>query len=352
MTNDGYDDAVTAPDLVTVVIACHHEQRWPMLLEAIASVRMQRPAPAEIIVVVDHNEKLEQKLLEAGLGITVVPNSRAVGASGARNTGAFMASTPYVAFLDDDAVAHPRWLDTLVRPLLDDSTVVGTGGYVEAAWPESGRPAWFPSEFNWVVGASWNPVITRLEPCRNVWSENMAVRREVFTSCGGFREGFGKVGDRSSPEDTELCIRMSHHSHGGHWLRVADAIVDHHVPQHRASSRYFLRRCYLEGTGKAAMRSALGTVESLADESNYLRQVLPSAVQSKLREAVRSRSLRSLAEATAILLGTAAAAAGFASQHMPRGAAFRWRRPTDVPATHGLHYQKAGDLERTDLDAM
>ena len=63
----------------------------------------------------------------------------------------------------------------------------------------------------------------------------MAVRRAVFEKVGGFRVDFGKVGDVSRPEDTDLCIRMSTET-GGRWIFVPEAVVDHDVEAERAGS--------------------------------------------------------------------------------------------------------------------
>ena len=43
---------------VSIVICAYTERRWDLLLDVIESVRAQRLAPQEIIVVVDHNEDL------------------------------------------------------------------------------------------------------------------------------------------------------------------------------------------------------------------------------------------------------------------------------------------------------
>nr|BFE71392.1 hypothetical protein GCM10020092_046930 [Actinoplanes digitatis] len=66
-----------------------------------------------------------------------------------------------------------------------------------------------PAEFLWAVGGSYAGMPTSTAPIRNVWSASMVVRRETFLAVGGFRTGFGKLGNQNRPEDTELCLRMS-----------------------------------------------------------------------------------------------------------------------------------------------
>jgi glucosyl-dolichyl phosphate glucuronosyltransferase len=303
---------------VTVVIACHTEERWDSLQRAIASALAQRPAPARVIVAVDHNPALSARLRGTEPQVTVVDNDRGRGASVTRNTAAALAATPLLAFLDDDAIAASGWLARLLEPFADP-TVVGTGGGVDAIW-EVGRPTWFPDEFGWVVGASYRGMPTGSAPIRNVWSENMAVRRDAFEAVGGFSVDFGKVGQTSRPEDTDLCIRVAAARPGGTWIYVPDARVDHQVPGSRSTLAFFLRRSFWEGRGKVEMSRKLADQRDLASEGDYLRRTLPAGVARHLRAGVRQPRGTDLARAGSIVAGTAAAAAGGAVSLLWRGA--------------------------------
>ena len=187
-----------------------------------------------------------------------------------------------------------------------DPAVAGVGGRVDPLWATA-RPNWFPGEFDWTVGASYSGMPEPTAQVRNVWSNNMALRRAAFDAAGGFREDFGKVGAASRPEDTELCLRVT----SGSWLYEPASAVGHWVPAPRATLRYFLRRCYEEGKGKAQIAVMDGAATSTSAERSYTMRVLPGAVGRGLREAAtgdRSGALRS----AAIIGGFAMAAAGFA----------------------------------------
>ncbi len=293
---------------VSVVIACHTEERWSSLVRSIESALEQRPGPVEVIVAVDHNPRLYNSLSRELSGVTVVENEYAGGASGTRNTGASHASTPYLAFLDDDAHARPGWLGRLLEPF-EDQSVVGTGGKVEPEWAGP-RPRWFPDEFAWVVGASYTGLPKTRSPVRNVWSENMAVRRDVFEAVDGFRAGFGKVGNTSRPEDTDLCIRMSASAPGRRWIYVPDALVDHLVPAGRSTLRFFLLRSFSEGRGKIEMSMRLASERDLGSESHYLRRTIPIGIARNVKAAIAHGEWAYAERAAAILAGTTAAAAG------------------------------------------
>jgi GT2 family glycosyltransferase len=312
------------PDEIGVVIPCHTEKRWSQLSAAVASVLAQRPRPAEVVVVVDHNETLYERASRVLSGVTVLRNRYAQrGVSGNRNTGAFHLDTPLIALLDDDAYAHPGWLAALTAPFADPA-VCGTGGAIQPIW-ETGRPDWVPDEFLWAWGGSYTGMPTTTAPVRNVWSASMAVRRDVFAKVGGFRVGFGKVGDQSRPEDTDLCLRMSAVG-GDHWMYVPDARIDHPVPADKATFGYFLTRCYHEGRGKVELARLNHGRASLGSETRYLRRTLPAGIRRGLADALRGRGIARAAQAGTIVVGAAAAAYGGLVESLRR------RRPAPEPA--------------------
>ncbi len=296
---------------MSIVIACYTEKRWALLSSAVESALAQTYPAAEVIVVVDHNDQLRRQVAERWPTVTVLSNEFGRGASGARNTGALRATTPIIAFLDDDTNAEPTWLHTLVLPF-DDPGVIGVGGGVTPDW-EGHRPAWFPDEFGWVVGVTYRGLPEDVGEVRNVWAENMAVRADRFRQVDGFRLNFGKVGARSSPEDTDLCIRMA--ATGGTWLHVPKAVVTHHVPVDRSTFMFFVRRSFSEGEGKAALR-AFRPDEPLESERAYTRFVLPAAVRRGVRDAIVTRRLSPALQSGAILVGLASAAAGYLRQRL------------------------------------
>jgi len=291
---------------VTIVIPTHSADRWNLLVRTVASARSQALRPAAVIVVVDHNPELFRRIRRDLAGVTVLENAYAKGVSGYRNTGAFHAETSLIAFLDDDTVADPQWLGSLVRPFTDPA-VVGTGGGIRPDW-ENSRPRWMPDEFLWAVGGSYAGMPTRTAPIRNVWSASMVVRREVFTAVGGFRVGFGKLGDENRPEDTELCLRMSAYA-GGHWMYVPEAVIRHEVPARRATFSFFLHRCYAEGRGKVQMAGLHDGAGSLGAERAYLL-ALPKAVLRNLGAALTGRGVGHALKAGGVLAGVAAAGVG------------------------------------------
>ena len=112
---------------VSVVICAHAHDRWDDTLAAVASVRAQSHPAKELVVVVDHNPSLHQRLKAELPDATVIENREQQGLSGGKNTGIAVSTGQVVAFLDDDAVADVNWLKCLLDAYTDPD-VVGVGG--------------------------------------------------------------------------------------------------------------------------------------------------------------------------------------------------------------------------------
>ncbi|WP_212648238.1 glycosyltransferase family 2 protein [Deinococcus hopiensis] len=296
---------------ISVVICAYTEDRWAELQAAVASAQAQTQPPHEVIVVIDHNSALLGRARAAFAGCSVCPNAQQRGLSGARNTGVEAATGEVVAFLDDDAVAATDWLASLGAAYADPA-VLGAGGFIAPNW-EGGAPAWFPSEFLWVMGCSYTGLPGRAAPVRNVIGANMSCRRDVLNEVGGFRHGLGRVGVFPlGGEETELCIRSAGRFPGGVWLYQPAAAVRHLVPRSRATGRYFLTRCFAEGLTKARVARLVGPGAALASERRYATQTLPLGVLRALGAALRGDG-GGLLRAAAIVGGLLTVGAGYAA---------------------------------------
>ncbi|WP_405010601.1 glycosyltransferase family 2 protein [Kitasatospora sp. NBC_01539] len=298
-----------APSL-TAVICAYTTDRWDDLGAAVASVRAQRTPPDEVLLVVDHCPELLRRAASLP-GLRVLENRHRRGLSGARNTALAAAHGDVVAFLDDDAVAAPDWTARLLAGYADPS-VLGVGGHVRPWW-ETGRPGWFPPEFDWVVGCSYTGLPDRPAEVRNFIGANMSFRRAPVLAAGGFDDGLGRVGERPlGCEETELCIRLTARTPGAVLRHEPAAAVRHHVPGKRTTWSYFVARCYAEGRSKAGVARRSGTGPALASERRYLRRTMPAAV---VRAVLHGRPRT----AGALCAGVATTLAGYTAGRLRRG---------------------------------
>lgn len=324
-----------AAGTTSVVVSTYNEERWDDLVACVESLQRQRRRPLETIVVVDHNPALLEKATAAFPGARVIVNERSRGLAGARNTGTAAASGEVVAFIDDDARAAEDWLAEL-EGCFGEPATVGAGGALLPRW-QGTRPAWFPREFYWVFGCSYTGLPETLAPVRNPIGANMAVRASVLDAVGGFREGLSEDAPRelrargvvrgggNVPDDTDLAIRVKQARPEAVWLYQPRARVLHTVTPERTTLNYFLRRSFEEGVGKASLSGLVGAEEGLASERRHLAAVLPRGVLRELGRFLRGEGAAG-PRALAIVAGTAAAAAGFASVRLrPAGRGLRSR---------------------------
>jgi len=287
---------------VSVVICAYTVDRWEDLKQAVVSVGKE--TADEIVLVIDHcPELLTRAEFLAQLlpwNIVVAPNRFQQGLAGARNTGVAISQGDIVAFLDDDAAADPGWLAAMADHY-QDPRVVGVGGMVRPDW-EGGRPSWFPSELDWVVGCCYQGMPTSSVPVRNFIGANMSFRCTVLEDCGGFSSMLGRVG--ATPlgcEETELCLRIGQRHPDGILLYEPAAAVSHKVPSKRAEWRYLRSRCYAEGLSKAMVARLAGQSRALASERSYVRSTIPRGIWRCLTDAPGGRLSGAMAALTMVI---------------------------------------------------
>ncbi|MFW0786031.1 glycosyltransferase family 2 protein [Gordonia sp. CPCC 206044] len=278
---------------VSVVVCAYTHRRWNDICAAITSVVKQDELPAELIVVTDHNDELGDDLrdfvrrVQPTTPVRVIANSGPRGLSGARNTGVVAAEAAVVAFLDDDAVADPGWLGHMVARY-DNPAVRGVGGGARPRWPGGARPAWFPAEFDWVVGCSYPGQPEQAGPVRNFIGANMSLRRDDILAAGGFHTGLGRVGRIPlGCEETELCIAIAQLYAGTRMIYDPQMSVSHRVTDDRIEPRYFFRRCHAEGISKAAVSGLVGSADGLSSERTYTARVLPRGLVYRMWGLIR-----------------------------------------------------------------
>ena len=191
--------------------------------------------------------------------------------------------------------------------------------------PDRRRAGSPPSSTGW-SGGSYRGLPTERAEIRNVWTCNMAIRRDVFDAVGGFRQEFGKVGARARPEDTDLCLRTRVAFPGAVWMFEPAAVAEHKVPADRATLRYYLRRCYAEGVGKAEL-VALSDRDAMSDERRHAMRELPLGVARGLADTVTGRDAAGILRSAAIVAGLAVAAAGWVAGAVALRRAQRADRP-------------------------
>jgi glucosyl-dolichyl phosphate glucuronosyltransferase len=177
------------------------------------------------------------------------------GLSFARNRALAEALGDAMVFVDDDVNCRPGWLAAHGDALRDPS-VAGIAGRILPVLPES-TPECFRTLY---TSENGGPVsrydfgdepreITLDGPVEPPFGANMAVRRGLALSLGGFRTDLG-WGKRMLPgEETELFRRIL--AAGGRLLYVPAAAVEHRIEPTRVTYGYCAQ--WWRGYGRASV---------------------------------------------------------------------------------------------------
>ena len=295
---------------VTVITAAYSMERWALTCAAVDSVLHQTRTPLDIIIPVDHNPELFERLKDRwnspgvpgyAPSITVIESKYDGHLGASETTAAEAARGEFLAFLDDDATAHPEWLEHLLQPFTDPS-VIAVGG---APLPVFAKPPprWFPAEFNWVFGCAYEGLPTTAAPIRHLIGTTMAVRKRDLLALGGILSDYHG--------DMELSHRLLSSNPGSKLIYEPMAVVQHHVPESRLNWSYFWRRCFFGNRGKVADMRGMGSAANLEAERGFVARVLTRGVATGLRQFVGGDP-GGLLRAGAICAGVALAGAGYA----------------------------------------
>jgi glucosyl-dolichyl phosphate glucuronosyltransferase len=260
----------------TLLIATYN--RAALLGETLASIRGLRVKAGrrwEVLVVDNNSTDATRAIVERQATDFPVPLRYLFeprqGRSSALNTGIAASSAGIIAMTDDDVRVEPGWLDAACDAL-EDSAIAYAGGPVTPIW-ESPPPPWL----DLTRGDLWGTIAIQnhgdrafvYEEARKVpLGANMAARRSVFASIGGFRADLGRSSGRLvlGQEVPELLMRARAAGLRGMYLPAMR--VHHHIPSRRLTRAYFRKWWF----GKGVSRSALDRMQPITEVGVDLRE--------------------------------------------------------------------------------
>lgn len=231
---------------ISVVVPTHNRAHFAA--HTIKSLVRQTLAATEIIVVdnasTDDTAAVIGGLKGAVKRLRYITEPR-LGVSHARNRGAAEATGDLVAFIDDDAVASPLWLEALVDAALSRPDAAAVAGPIALRWTLP-APAWVRGLEGWYGQFDLGEARCIIEPPAYPFASNLALRREALLSIGGFPAELGPRGRlRIANEEDGLFRRVAERG----WPVVFEpaALVHHWVHAERLSRRYLLGRGVTQG---------------------------------------------------------------------------------------------------------
>lgn len=196
------------------------------------------------VIVVDNSAR---GLVPARERVRVISNDRNLGFGAAINQGIRASEAPYIATLNDDAVAHPGWLQALTRAIGQRPEIGMCASQVLLA-PLAGQNAPRLDSAGMLVSKDGSSKqCGHLEPPENFRRAKPALlpsgcaamyRREMLAEVGLFDESFFLY-----CEDTDLGLR----ARWAAWecVYVPDAMVEHRY-SHSAGAASALKAYYVE----------------------------------------------------------------------------------------------------------
>jgi GT2 family glycosyltransferase len=220
---------------VSVVIPTYN--RVGGLQDVLNGLRRQTMRSFEVVVVNGPSTDATAEYLDfLGDAVRVLENPER-NLSRSRNLGIAAAAGELVAFLDDDTIPDPRWLEQLVAPFADER-VAGVGGLV---LDRTGvRVQWRHLTVSRTGEHDFEPeppldrfVAPGADPFLYVAGGNCAYRRAALAAVEGFDEEI-----EYNFDEAEVCLRLL--DAGWRLVSLEDAVVHHHyLPSHQRTATAF-----------------------------------------------------------------------------------------------------------------
>lgn len=270
--------------VLTIVVCTYNREEW--LPGCLSSLEQQCADDTVEVLVIDNNStdatpRIAHEFTDR------LPNFKYIfegtqGLSHARNRGFKEAFGQFVAYIDDDARAHPDWVNAIIHFFETHPDASGAGGQ-HNAFSLVPIPAWFPKEYGC---RSLGNETRLLQKGEWISGTNMVFRKSALIDVGGFDTSIGMSGDKVSyGEETNLTLKML--KRGMQIYYCAEMCVDHAILPYKLKLRWLLRSNFANGydgvstfnyTGKAIaflprlIRSAgRSLILFLRSEERYLK---------------------------------------------------------------------------------
>jgi glycosyltransferase involved in cell wall biosynthesis len=237
---------------LSVVISTYN--RCGLLAEALDRLLAQEANGVRYeVITVDNNStdqtrQVVESFIERGhSNLRYVFESRQ-GVSYGRNAGVASANAPIIAFVDDDVLVTPSWLNNIKKAFDEHIEIDFVGGKILPNWPNK-PPSWLTRDHWWplaLLDVGDNAMYVNAANPLVLPTANASFRKEVFSSFGLFSPDF------SGREDHELLVRLWRAGRQG--LYLPSAVVTAKVDPVRLTKAYHHRWNFKTGKFNAMMR--------------------------------------------------------------------------------------------------
>jgi len=195
----------------------------------------------EVIVVnnnsTDNTLKFVQDFIKNRYNFRLITEKRQ-GLSYARNRGWKEAKGKYVAYIDDDAVAEPNWIEQIMIAIKKHPKISVFGGPYKRFFNEP-IPYWFPENWGNLNLGSKEKIL------KQEWlsGSNIIFNKSILKKYGGFKTNLGMKGKKLLyGEETELLARFK--KAGEPIYYVPTILVNHLVADYKLNFWWMLKSDY------------------------------------------------------------------------------------------------------------
>lgn len=194
---------------ISAVICTHN--RSSMLADCVNSLRQQNIDPENFeILIVDNNSTDNTK--EIATEFCKNHNNikyffeKTVGYSAPRNCGWKNASGKIIAYIDDDEIAAPNWIESILNTFQIEEKPDIIGGIYNVKYDET-PPEWFTDSIGGTNEKRPKGLLNQRQDCY-LAGGNIALKKEVLEKLNGFSSDFDmKDSFLMMGEDTDICQR-------------------------------------------------------------------------------------------------------------------------------------------------
>jgi glycosyltransferase involved in cell wall biosynthesis len=252
--------AIQPMDQPALSVAVPTRGRAAYLEVTLDSLRRQRSETDHEILVVDDGATDATPDVAERFGVRLIRHGERRSLNAARNRGLREARGDLIAFVDDDVLVPPGWVDAVVEGAARHPEAEAFGGPIRARF-EGHAPRGCGRE---------DPPITTLDlgdadvEAPMVWGANFAVRRSAVERIGEFDESL----DRGHGDEEEWLLRLR--EAGGRIVYLAEAGLDHRRSPGDSNLGSLARAAYHRGRGARSSDRRRGTAPGLGRELHVL----------------------------------------------------------------------------------
>ena len=246
--------AETLVQVAVCMITCRRPHGLGRLLKSLNNLTFKGSAPHIRFIIVDNDADGSARPVYEGVQAMFAGHIEFVieprrGIPQARNTAIRCAGeqADFIAFVDDDEVAEPGWLEELLRVQREFSADVVAGPVLSRH--DEGTPAWV------IRGGHFEHARYRDgQQLTTAATGNVLIASRVLR---GLKEHFDESRALSGGTDVQFFCRVKQAGYSIVW--ADNAIVHEFVPASRATAGWILKRCYRHGTTRGARMIEFGT---------------------------------------------------------------------------------------------